>query len=376
MKKNNLIILCLFLFFSCQESPKSTTQKIENGILKTIEQYSAPTLNLAEANRLAQLPLHCAEIEYPNKLSQTIDSQEDLQTPKTLHPAFYGCFDWHSAVHGHWSMVSLLKQFPDITSADTLKTLLLKHISEENITKEVAYFNGKHNKSWERTYGWAWLLKLAEELHIWDDPLARKLENNLQPLTDLIVGRFKEFLPKLHYPIRVGEHSNTAFGMAFAYDYAVAVSDKTFIQLIEKRARDFYFKDSNCPITWEPSGFDFLSPCLEEMDIMRRVLPDAAFKTWMHDFLPQLKNPNYDLAVGEISDRTDGKLVHLEGVNFSRAWCLYGLANQYPEYKHLKNIANKHMQHSLPNIVGDSYEGGHWLGSFAIYALNNIPEKI
>ena len=220
------------------------------------------------------------------------------------------------------------------------------------------------------------MLKLAEELHTWDDPLARKLETNLQPLTDLIAERFKEFLPKLHYPIRVGEHSNTAFGMAFAYDYAVVVNDKALKKLIEKRAKDFYLNDSNCPITWEPSGFDFLSPCLEEMDIMRRVLPQEEFKTWMNDFLPQLKNINYDLAVGEVSDRTDGKLVHLEGVNFSRSWCLYGLANQYPEYRHLKNIANKHMQYSLPNIVGDSYEGGHWLGSFAIYALNNIPEKI
>ncbi len=344
----------------------ATTKKLPTN---DVRQYPAPSLDLEQANRLAELPLHCAETEFPNKLSQTLGSAADLKTPSELHPAFYGCFDWHSAVHGHWSMVALLKKFPKIESAPALRSILQKHITKEHIEQEVEYFHGKYNKSYERTYGWAWLLKLAEELHTWDDPLARELETNLQPLTDLIVGKFMDFLPKLHYPIRVGEHPNTAFGMTFAYDYAKTSGDEGLKTLIEKRAKYFYAGDAGCPIGWEPGGFDFLSPCLEEMDIMRRVLPRDSFLLWMDDFLPQLKAPDYDLAVGEISDRTDGKLVHLDGVNFSRAWCLYGLANEYPEYSHLKNIANKHVQYSLPNLVGDSYEGGHWLGSFAIYAL-------
>ncbi|MBL4660727.1 MAG: DUF2891 domain-containing protein [Alcanivoracaceae bacterium] len=351
--------LCLYFLYSCTNKNKTT-----------YKQYVVPKLNLEQANRLAQLPLKCVETEYPNKLHQTLGGSEDLKTPKQLHPAFYGCFDWHSAVHGYWSMVSLLKQFPQLDTSAELKALLRKNISKQNIAVEVAYFHGKHNKSWERTYGWAWLLKLAQELHTWDDPLAREIEDNLLPLTTLITQRYTEFLPKLHYQIRVGEHPNTAFGLSFAYDYAVAVADVAFKDLIEKRALEFYANDENCPISWEPGGFDFLSPCLQEMDIMRRVLSAKEFKTWFKKFLPQLRSRYYDLAVGVVSDREDGKLVHLDGVNFSRAWCLYGLGNQYPEYKHLKNIANKHMQYSLPHVVGDSYEGGHWLASFAIYALN------
>ena len=202
-------------------------------------------------------------------------------------------------------------------------------------------------------------------------PLARELEANLKPLTDHIVANYKTFLPKLYYPIRVGEHINTAFGLTFAYDYAVALGDLELKELIVKRAKDFYSNDVNCPITWEPSGYDFLSPCLEELDIMRRVLSEEEFNDWADSFLPQLKDKNYHLEVGIVSDRTDGKLVHLDGLNFSRAWVFYGLANQYPEYNHLKNLANEHIAYSYPNLVGDSYEGGHWLGSFAIYALDS-----
>ncbi len=357
-----LTAVCFILIFviSCSSPPK-----------KAVKLYPKLVLNIEQANRLAQLPIACVETQYPNKLNQTIGSADDLKTPKQLHPAFYGCFDWHSAVHGHWAMVKLLKKFPAMDRAPQLRKLLIKNITQENISQEVAYFHGKHNKTWERTYGWAWLLKLSQELHQWDDPLARELELNLQPLSDLIVSKFLNFLPKLNYQIRVGTHANTAFGMAFAHDYAVSVGHFELKELIEQRAFEFYFKDTNCPIGWEPGGFDFLSPCLQEMDLMRRVLPNSEFSYWIHKFLPQLNEKHYDLAVGVVSDRTDGKLVHLDGLNFTRAWSLYGLGNQYPEYKHLINIANKHMQHSLPFVVGDSYEGGHWLGSFAIYALDS-----
>jgi hypothetical protein len=311
----------------------------------------------------------CINTEYPNKPGQVIGGDEDLKPPRALHPAFYGCFDWHSAVHGHWSLVALLKQFPDLEGAEDIRQKLLANISKENIQEEVKYFSKKLNKSYERTYGWAWLLKLAEELHTWEGDTARALEANLQPLTDTIVQRYLEFLPKLNYPIRVGEHTNTAFGLSFAWDYANTVGHQELKNIIEQRAKDFYAEDVNCPLSWEPSGFDFLSPCLQEAAMMKRVLPKEEFNIWLDKFLPQLKAPDFTMAVGEVSDRTDGKLVHLDGVNFSRAWCLYTVIKDMPEYAHLKNIANQHINYALPNLVGDTYEGGHWLGSFAIYAL-------
>ncbi|WP_430408747.1 DUF2891 domain-containing protein [Kordia sp.] len=375
MKKiSYFLLICLFV--QCQSKPKEKKEAIteENSKESTMISSEIATLSLPEANRLAALPLHCMQEEYPNKLNQTIGSGEDLQSPKALHPAFYGCFDWHSSVHGHWSLVTLLKQFPNLENSAEIREKLAQNISKENIETEILYFKGKYNKSFERTYGWAWLLKLAEELHTWNDPLARELETNLQPMTDIIVQGYLDFLPKLNYPIRVGEHTNTAFGLTFAYDYAKTVEHTILKNVIVQRAKDFYQNDENCPIAWEPSGFDFLSPCLEEAAIMRRILPENEFKTWLQKFLPQLANKNFQLAQGKVSDRTDGKLVHLDGVNFSRAWCLYGIANQFPEYAHLKKVANEHINYSLPSIVDDNYEGTHWLGSFAIYALNTAAD--
>ncbi len=327
-------------------------------------------LSLEQANKLAQLPLDCINVEYPNKLNQTLTSAAELGEPKELHPAFYGCFDWHSSVHGHWTLVSLLKRFSDLKKSEAIREELRESLSRENIMAEVDYFRNKEEASFERTYGWAWLLKLAGEIHTWDDPLARELEGNLQPLTSLIEEKFKEFLPKLNYPIRVGEHTNTAFAMVLAHDYATATEKEDLRLLIEKRAKDYYLNDDDCPLEWEPGGFDFLSPCFSEIDIMRRVLPQNAFKMWMEDFMSQLKNKDFAMEVAEVSDRSDGKLIHLDGLNFSRAWVMYGLANQYPNrYGHLKPVANKHVSYSFPNLVGDTYEGGHWLGTFALYAL-------
>ncbi len=326
-------------------------------------------LTLELANDLAELPLKCMDQEYPNKLGQVLASKDNLREPGDLHPAFYGCFDWHSAVHGHWSLVKLLKTFPDLEKADTIRTKLAENLTAEKILLEVEYFQMPQEKSYERTYGWAWLLKLAEELHTWDDPQAQEWSANLQPLTDLIVERYLEFLPKLLYPIRVGEHPNTGFGLTFAYDFAQATGHDSLKLLIEERAKFYFQNDTECPLSWEPSGFDFLSPCLEEADIMRRVLSPEAFKTWFDAFLPQLTKSDIIYEPGKVSDRSDGKLVHLDGVNFSRAWCLYGIAEAIPEYSHLTAIANEHMEFTINNLKNDGYEGGHWLGSFAIYAF-------
>ncbi|MCU0236677.1 MAG: DUF2891 domain-containing protein [Acidobacteria bacterium] len=331
-------------------------------------------LSSEQAERLAALPLECLQREFPNKPGETLAAPSDIGSPRGMHPAFYGCFDWHSAVHGHWMLVRLLKTFPGMKDAAVIREKLAANISAGNVLDEVRYFNRSEEKSFERTYGWAWLLKLAEELHRFDDPLARELEKNLQPLTDLIVQRHLEFLPKLIYPVRVGEHANTAFGLAFAWDYAVALGDRGLQGLIENRARDFFMNDRGCPLGWEPSGYDFLSPCLEEADLMRRVLPEKEFAAWLRKFLPRLADRKFSLVPGIVSDRRDGKLVHLDGLNFSRAWCLYGIAARLPGYRHLRRVADGHLRHSLPAVVADSYEGGHWLASFALYALVRAGE--
>jgi len=373
----------LVLIIACKGDPEvKEASEIESDSIKEKSILSGDLLGedrveftVKEANNLAELPLNCINTQYPNKLGQTLENKEAIGEPQELHPAFYGCFDWHSSVHAHWSMVSLLKQFPDLKKAETIREKLKESLSAENIQGEIDYFKREQSDSFERTYGWAWLLKLAEEIETWNDPLADELGKNLAPLTDLIVKKYIEFLPKLNYPIRVGEHSNTAFGLSFAYDYANAVEHTELKELISERAKDFYLSDNNCPLTWEPGGFDFLSPCLEEVSIMSRVLPKNAFEMWLEDFLPQLKSEDFDVKVGEVSDRTDGKLVHLDGLNFSRAWVFYGLINQYPDkFSHLQEIADRHVAYSFPNLVGDSYEGGHWLGTFAIYALQESKD--
>ncbi|MUP46946.1 DUF2891 domain-containing protein [Gramella sp. BOM4] len=382
MRRLLAAVICLAIIAckgdqSQERQPKEPkTDSITESISKSFMDIDPVVLSLQEANNLVELPLNCIDTEYPNKLGQTLENKEAMGEPHELHPAFYGCFDWHSSVHAHWSLVSLLKQFPDLEKKEAVRETLKNSLSAENIKGEVEYFKRKESTSFERTYGWAWLLKLAEELETWEDPLGQELAENLKPLTGLIIDRYMEFLPKLNYPIRVGEHTNTAFGLGFAYDYAVAAGKTEFEEAVEKRAQQFYLQDDDCPMDWEPSGYDFLSPCLSEVDIMRRVLPKNAFSLWIDDFMPQLKNEDFSLEVGEVSDRTDGKLVHLDGLNFSRAWVFYGLANQYPQqFGHLKSVANEHVAHSFPNITGDSYEGGHWLGTFAIYALQQAGKK-
>ena len=368
-----LVFFSLFLFVGCERKTTSNSSDLSNQndtIVETQQtnDYSIE-LNLEQANRLAALPLKCMEVVYPNKLNQTLASVQDLQAPDSLHPAFYGCFDWHSAVHGHWSLVCLLRQFPGLDKADVIRQKLAKRITSQNIQQEILYFKQAHNKSFERTYGWAWLLKLAEELHNWDDSLARELEHNLYPLTQLIAQNYIDFLPKLIYPIRVGTHTNTAFGLSFAYDYACSVGNKDLKQIIEQRAKDYFYKDKNAPLGWEPSGHDFLSPCMEEIYILRKVLPQKKFLNWLESFLPQLSTADFSWQPARVSDRTDGHLVHLDGLNFSRAWCLYGLANQFPGYQHLTQLADTHLRYSLQSIADENYEGEHWLASFALFAL-------
>ena len=335
----------------------------------TINSFSQE-LTLEQANHLASLPLKCLQQEYPNKLSQMLIDSTEIQSPKKLHPAFYGCFDWHSSVHGHWSLVYLLNRFPNIDKKDVIIAKLKTNLSKENIQKEIEYLSKNHEKSFERTYGWAWVLKLQQELETSKLSFSQDLAQNLKPLSNLLILRYSEFLPKLLYPIRAGTHTNTAFGLSFAYDYAVFSKDQSFQKLIEVNAIRVFQKDQNCPFNWEPSGTDFLSPCLEEMGLMQRVLPKQEFFAWLKKFSPKLFNKKFTWEVAKVSDRTDGHLVHLDGLNFSRAWNMYHLIHQYPmEFAHLKPLADYHFTFSLPSIVDGNYEGEHWLASFALRAF-------
>lgn len=330
----------------------------------------AQELTLEQANHLATLPHKCLQQEYPNKLGQMLIDSTEIASPKTLHPAFYGCFDWHSSVHGHWSLVFLLKQFPDLKNREEIIKKLQTNLSKQNIEQEIEYLSKNHEKSFERTYGWSWLLKLQLELDTYNEPFAQELADNLKPLSQLLIKRYTEFLPKLLYPIRVGTHTNTAFGLTHAWDYAVYANDIDFQKVIKENTLRLYGKDQKAPIQWEPNGTDFLSPVLEEVALMQRVLPEKEFMKWLKTFLPQLFNKKFEWETAKVSDRTDGHLVHLDGLNFSRAWNLYHLIHQYPkEFSHLKTLADKHLYYSLPTVVDGNYEGEHWLASFALKAF-------
>ncbi len=327
-------------------------------------------LDYKTVSKLAELPLHCIEVEYPNKLNQVLTDSTYLDSPSNLHPIFYGCFDWHSSVHGHWLLATVLTNFPDGEISKDISTLFDKQFTAEKVKAELAYFEPALEKSFERTYGWAWILKLQAELKSCALDEKHGWSKNLQPLIDYIVEAYKKFLPKLIYPIRVGEHTNTAFGLSLALDYARNVGDREFEALIVQRSKDYFLNDAGCPISWEPSGFDFISPCLQEAELMSKVLENETFEKWIVAFLPEAFSKKFSLEPGKVLDRTDGKLVHLDGLNFSRGWCLYRLAEVLPKYRtKLVEIGDNHLKASMPFVVGSDYMGSHWLASFLVYAL-------
>lgn len=331
-------------------------------------------LNADRAEYLVHFAYECIDQEYPNKLNQVLGDDSYLAPPRELHPAFYGCFDWHSSVHGHWTLVTLLKEFPDFNYRKEILLKLSKNITKENIQKEIQYFDDKHNSTYERTYGWAWLLKLDEALLEWNTPEATVLHENLEPLVDLISFKFSEFLDKLVYPIRIGEHNNIAFGMSFAYDYAKKYDAELALK-IETKAREYFFSDCKCPLTWEPGGFDFLSPCLQEAALMEKVLSAKEFKKWLKLFLPGFtKNPGKFIEIAEVTDRSDGKLAHLDGLNFSRAWCLFEIGGALQNQKMIE-LGIQHFNYSFEKMDSGEYAGAHWLASFATYALMKSPDS-
>jgi len=335
-------------------------------------------LTTAGATKLAMLPLKCMELEFPNKTNHTSYRDSDhVLLPRQLHPAFYGCFDWHSSVHGHWMLIKLLKLFPDLPEAGAIRKAINRTITIENIEQELKYFDIPLTNGWERTYGWAWLLKLDEELLNWTDPDAEKWHQALQPLIKKIITLWQTFLPKQTYANRTGVHPNTAFGLVFAFDYAKKAGLADFEKAIRIASMSLFVKDKEAPASWEPNGSDFLSPSLEEADLMRRILSPAEFKIWFRQFLT-VKDIKHLSVLPVVSDRTDLQIVHLDGLCFSRSWCMQGLAAVLPAKdpmkKSLQKAAIQHLAAALPNVVSGHYGGEHWLASFAVYALTHTEK--
>lgn len=332
-------------------------------------------LTRERASAFAKLALKGLGKEYPNKLDHVMAGEGDVQGPKALHPAFYGSYDWHSCVHGHWMLVRLLKLFPDLPEAEEIRAALGTTLTARNLESEVAYFARRESRPFERPYGWAWLLKLAQELQQWDDADGREWSKNLKPLANVVSARYLEFFPKQTYAIRTGVHPNTAFGLALAHDYATTVRDTKLKSLVEERARFYFLKDSDAPAKWEPSGADFFSPSLMEADLMRRVLAREAFRKWFHEFLPGAGklDPKSLFEPATVTDRTDPQLVHLDGLNLSRAWCMRGIASALgesdPVREPLEISASRHADAGLAHVASGDYAGEHWLASFAVYLL-------
>lgn len=339
--------------------------------ISTAQNKINPLLTPELASRLIRLPLKCVDHAFPYKTGVVFTDQSLITPPKEYHPAFYGCFDWHSSVHGHWMMIRLLKLFPGLPQKDSIRRLLNNHLTKANIQKELELFNSKDNKSFERTYGWAWLLQLQNDLLTWDDADGKQWAEAVQPLANRFSASTIEFLKKLVYPIRVGEHTNLAFGLRLSYDYAVTANDTALKNSITRAALNFYTNDRNCPLGWEPSGYDFLSPCLEEAALMGRILPQKEYANWVIKFMPQLYISSFRLEPGKVKDRTDGKLVHLDGLNLSRAWCFTeiqrALGKKAPG--RLIQLHDEHLAAGLRNVASGDYAGEHWLASFAVYAL-------
>ncbi|MEO1043479.1 MAG: DUF2891 domain-containing protein [Pseudomonadota bacterium] len=324
-------------------------------------------------DRFARLALTCVHQEYPNKIAHVMTSDADAMTPRQMFPAFYGCFDWHSSVHGHWLLTRILKTDPETPMRSAIEAALAQSFTEENIAGELAYYSGEDRQSFERPYGIAWFLQLAAELHESDEPLMQEWRGTLKPLEDMIVERIEAWLPLLAYPIRLGTHNQTAFAFGLMLDYAQTVGDESLKSLLTAKILAFHRDDVNCPLAYEPSGEDFLSPCLMEADLMRRVMTEEAFAAWLSAFLPQIPETGDQdwLAPGIVLDPTDGKLVHLDGVNLSRAWALEGIAEGLPADDPRRDAllasAVQHKEVGIAAVSDEHYSGSHWLGSFATY---------
>jgi hypothetical protein len=326
------------------------------------------SLNAESAARFAPLALDCVGREYPNHPLTVLSGDEDIRPPREHTPAFFGCFDWHSAVHGHWTLVRLLRLFPDADWAREARDALRRSFTPANLLAEVRHLSKPGREGFERPYGLAWLLQLAAELRECGNADSFSFVAAMEPLEQLCRERLAQWLPKLTHPIRTGEHSQTAFAMGLALDWSRAAGDDSFRDLLRERAVEYYARDAGLPIRFEPSGHDFLSPALAEADLMRRVFPVADFRDWLDVALPEL-------AIEPVAsaDRGDGKLAHLDGLNLSRAWMLDGIASALEDDTRRNafiGLADVHAEAGLAAVTAEHYAGGHWLASFATYLLS------
>jgi hypothetical protein len=332
----------------------------------------SPTL----ASRFAAIALANVIREYPGKADHVPAGDADLLPPRLLHPAFYGSYDWHSCVHMHWLLVHVRRLHPALPQRADIDALLCRHLAPANIAAECAYLERPHAQGFERPYGWTWLLKLADELARSDDAAARRWSRDLAPLARAFVDRYLAWLPKADYPVRYGMHSNSAFGVLFALDYARDAGESALAAAIEGKARAWFERDRDAPVAWEPSGHDFLSPALVEALLLRRVLSADAFGAWLGGFLPGMsrREPASLFAPVKVSDRSDAQIVHLDGLNLSRAWCFRGIASALAASDARAGAATEaaasHLAAGIAALDTDDYVGTHWLASFAALALS------
>jgi hypothetical protein len=363
MTRIAIVLLAAAVLTSCDEGKRPETLKLDRDT----------------ASHFADLALKGIQREYPNKPGHVLNDASEVKSPAALHPSFYGCFDWHSAVHGHWMLVRLLHVMPEgslpVELREEIAAALDQSFTPEAIAGEIEYFNTEGREDFERPYGLAWFLQLTAELREWNDLKAKAWLQTLLPLEKVIVQRIETWLPKLAYPIRLGTHNQSMFAFGLMLDWARTAGDQQLAGLLIERSLAFHRGDRNCPLAYEPSGEDFLSPCLMEADLMRRILPHEEFASWLEGFLPQIpRDGSADwLAVGIVNDPSDGKLVHLDGLNLSRAWNLRNIAEALPandkRRASLLAAARVHETEGLANVTGEHYEGGHWLASFATYLV-------
>lgn len=334
-------------------------------------------LDAAAAARFATLALDNVVREYPNHPGHVLSGPDDLAPTRALHPSFHGSYDWHSCVHMHWLLARLRRVFPALPQREAIDALFDRSFAPEAVTGECAYLERPNTRSFERSYGWAWLLRLASELATGQDARSRGWAAALAPLTAAFVARYLDYLPRAHYPIRHGNHPNSAFGLAFALDYARIAGERALEDAVAAKARAWYGADRDAPAAWEPSGADFLSPTLMEAELMRRVLPPPEFSAWLAAFLPGLAQgvPATLFFPASVSDRSDPQIVHLDGLNLSRAWCMRGVAAALPDgdprAAALRTAAAAHLAAGLAGVASGDYLGEHWLATFAVLALES-----
>ncbi|MFK7913549.1 MAG: DUF2891 domain-containing protein [Pseudomonadales bacterium] len=366
--------LSLLLLCACSTSPHA--RNADKSATPVATQSAA--LSDTVIGNLASLALQCVHQEYPNVLLHQLASDADAQPPRQLHPAFYGCYDWHSSVHGHWLLARIAHLYPDTEWAPAAREALFVSLTKEHLDVELQYLRAPGRKSFERPYGLAWLLQLDRELGDWaesGDALADNLKANIAPLVQQSAEHLLAWLPKLSHPVRSGTHGQTAFALGLFYDWAAAENATDALAILVNETRRLYLRDENCPLAYEPSGHDFLSACIAEADLLRRILPAAEFSRWLSRFLPQIPvSADADwLAVASVTDPTDGHLVHLDGLNLSRAWMLEGIAVALPgtdaRRPALQRAAQAHSRVGMASISDPHYAGGHWLGSFATYLV-------